>query len=172
MTPRRGRPALRTTSLKVLGKGVTGHAQQWPVRSLADTLAALPSTVQERTYARTALLYPFLLLTLSAFWIVSGLIGWGQQSAAMTVFGPEMPAATGKALVLGGSVTDIVIGAALLVRPFTRPAALGAVLVSLAYLTGSAILAPHLWADPLGPMVKVFPAIALSLTVWTLTEAR
>ena len=166
------RPALRTTSLKVLGKGVTGHAQQWPVRSLADTLAALPSTVQERTYARTALLYPFLLLTLSAFWIVSGLIGWGQQSAAMTVFGPEMPAATGKALVLGGSVTDIVIGAALLVRPFTRPAALGAVLVSLAYLTGSAILAPHLWADPLGPMVKVFPAIALSLTVWTLTEAR
>ena len=51
-------------------------------------------------------------------------------------------------------------------------AALAAVLVSLAYLAGSAILAPHLWADPLGPMVKVFPAIALSLTVWTLTEAR
>lgn len=166
------RPALRTTSLKVLGKGVIGDAAPWPVRNLSDTLSALPSTVQERTYARTALLYPFLLLILSAFWIVSGIIGWVQQSAAMAVFGPDMPPATAKAFVLGGAVTDIAIGAALLLRPLTRPAALAAVLVSLAYLAGSAVLAPHLWADPLGPMVKVFPAIALSLTVWTLTEAR
>lgn len=166
------RPALRTTSLKVLGRGVTGNAEQWPVRNLPDTLSALPSTVQERTYARTALLYPFLLLILSIFWIVSGVIGWAQQSAAMAVFGPDMPAAFAKAFVLGGGVADIAIGAALLIRPLTRPAALAAVLVSLAYLAGSAILAPHLWADPLGPMVKVFPAIALSLMVWTLTEAR
>lgn len=166
------RPALRTTSLKVLGKGVTGNAASWPVRNLTDTLSALPSTVQERTFARTALFYPFLLLILSAFWIASGLIGWVQQSAAMGVFGPDMPSGFAKAFVLGGSVADIVIGAALLIRPLTRPAALAAVLVSLAYLAGSAFLAPHLWADPLGPMIKVFPAIALSLTVWTLTEAR
>ncbi|MEZ5987399.1 MAG: SDR family oxidoreductase [Hyphomonas sp.] len=166
------RPALRTTSLRVLGKGVTGNAQQWPVRNLANTLSALPSTVQERTYARMALLYPFLLIVLSGFWLVSGLIGWWQQAAAMAVFGPEVPAPLAKGFVLGGAVADIAIGAALLVRPFTRPAALAAVLVSLAYLAGSAMLASHLWVDPLGPMVKVFPAIALSLTVWTLTEAR
>lgn len=166
------RPALRTTSLKVLGKGVTGNAEQWPVRNLSDTLSALPSTVQERTYARTALLYPFLLFILSAFWIVSGVIGWTQQSSAMAVFGPAMPAALAKVFVLGGGVADIAIGAALLIRPLTRAAALAAVFVSLAYLAGGAVLAPHLWADPLGPMVKVFPAIALTLTVWTLTEAR
>jgi len=166
------RPALRTTSLKVLGKGVTGNAEQWPVRGLADTLRALPSTVQERTYARTALLYPFLLLILSAFWLTSGIIGWVQQSAAMAVFGDDMPVALAKVFVLGGSVADIAIGAALLFRPLTRPAALASVLVSLGYLIGSAVFAPHLWADPLGPMVKVFPAIALGLTVWTLTESR
>jgi uncharacterized protein YbjT (DUF2867 family) len=166
------RPALRTTSLRVLGKGVTGNAATWPVRGLAESLQALPSTVQERTYARMALLYPFLLLVLSGFWIVSGLIGWWQQAAAMAVFGPEVPAPLAKGFVLGGAVADIAIGAALLVRPFTRPAALAAVLVSLAYLAGSAMLVPHLWADPLGPMVKVFPAIGLALTVWMLTEAR
>ena len=166
------RPALRTTSLRVLGKGVTGNAATWPVRGLAESLQALPSTVQERTYARMALLYPFLLLVLSGFWIVSGLIGWWQQAAAMAVFGPEVPAPLAKGFVLGGAVADIAIGAALLVRPFTRPAALAAVLVSLAYLAGSAMLVPHLWADPLGPMIKVFPAIGLSLTVWMLTEAR
>jgi hypothetical protein len=77
-----------------------------------------------------------------------------------------------KGFVLGGAVADIAIGVALLVRPFTRPAALAAVLVSLAYLAGSAMLVPHLWADPLGPMIKVFPAIGLALTVWMLTEAR
>ena len=158
--------------MKVLGKGVTGNAEQWPVRNLSDTLSALPSTVQERTYARTALLYPFLLFILSAFWIVSGVIGWTQQSSAMAVFGPAMPAALAKVFVLGGGVADIAIGAALLIRPLTRAAALAAVFVSLAYLAGVAVLAPHLWADPLGPMVKVFPAIALTLTVWTLTEAR
>ena len=166
------RPALRTTSLKVLGRGVTGNAGSWPVRGLAETLRALPSTVQERTYARTALLYPFLLLILSAFWIASGLIGWVRQEAAMAVFGHEMPQSLAKAFVLGGSVADVVIGAALLLRPLTRPAALASVLLSLAYLVGSAVFAPHLWADPLGPMVKVFPAMALGLTVWTLTEAR
>jgi len=67
---------------------------------------------------------------------------------------------------------DVAIGAALLFRPLTRPAALAAILVSLAYLVGSAIFAPHLWTDPLGPMVKVFPAIGLALTVWGLTESR
>ena len=166
------RPALRTTSLRVLSKGVTGNADGWPVRGLAETLRALPSTVQERTYARMALAYPFLLLILSAFWIVSGLTGLAQQEAAMAVFGADIPLPLAKGFVLGGAAVDIAIGAGLLVRPLTRPAALAAILASLAYLAGSIFLAPHLWSDPLGPMVKVFPAIALALTVWMLTESR
>jgi len=166
------RPALRATSLRVLAKGVHGDAGSWPVRSLSQTLQDLPSTVQERTYARAALLYPFLLLILSGFWIASGLIGWFQQGVALAVFGAGVPAPAAKAVVLGGALVDVAIGAALLFRPLTRPAALAAILVSLAYLVGSAIFAPHLWADPLGPMVKVFPAIGLALTVWGLTESR
>lgn len=166
------RPALRTTSLRVLANGVRGNASDWPVRSLAQSLRDLPSTVQERTYARAALVYPVLLLTLSAFWLISGLFGWLQQDAAMAVFGEEVPVGLARVFVSGGSIADIAIGAALLLRPFTRPAALVSILVSAAYISGSVVLAPHLWADPLGPMVKVFPAIALGLTVWTLTESR
>jgi hypothetical protein len=83
---------------------VTGNAEQWPVRNLPDALSALPSTVQERTYARTALLYPFLLLILSDFLDrLRRIIGWAQQSAAMAVFGPDMPEAFAKAFVLGGA---------------------------------------------------------------------
>lgn len=166
------RPALRTTSLRVLAKGVSGDGTDWPVRGLAETLRDVPATVQERTYARAALLYPFLLLVLSAFWIVSGLIGWVRQEAAMAVFDDKLPAAATNSVVLGGAVVDIAIGMALLFRPLTRPAALASIAVCLAYLTGAAMLAPQLWADPLGPMVKVFPAMALALIVWGLTESR
>jgi hypothetical protein len=31
---------------------------------------------------------------------------------------------------------------------------------------------PELWADPLGPFVKVFPAMALALAVAALAEER
>ena len=67
---------------------------------------------------------------------------------------------------------DILIGLALLFRPAVRFACLAAVLLSLAYLAGSALVAPQLWADPLGPMVKVFPAIALAVIVAALSEER
>ena len=37
------------------------------------------------------------------------------------------------------------------------------VAVSLAYLAGGTLIAPELWADPLGPLVKVVPAIVLTV---------
>ena len=172
------RPALRTTSLRVLARGVTGNADAWPaatgqsLRMLDDSLAALPSTLQERTYARMALLFPLLLIVLSGFWIASGLIGFWRQDAAAELLAGSLPPAAAKASVLGGSAADLAIGLGLLVRPLTRPAAIAAILLSLCYLGGSIFFAPHLWADPLGPMVKAIPAMALALAVWAMAEAR
>ncbi len=85
------RPALRTTALRVLKTGVTGDAAAWPAltgqspRPLAQSLQDLPSTLQERTYARIALVYPVLLLVLSGFWIASGIVGALQLDAAAEV---------------------------------------------------------------------------------------
>ena len=36
---------------------------------------------------------------------------------------------------------------------------------SLAYLIGSLIVAPDLWADPLSPMFKVLPGMTLAAMV-------
>lgn len=172
------RPALRTASLKVLGGGIAGDAARWPgltgqkVRSLAESLLALPSTVQERVYARTALLFPLLLATLSLFWIVSGVIGWLERSEAAALLDGALPEGLAPVLVAAGSLADVLIGIGLLLRPVTRAAALAGIGLSLAYLASGAALTPHLWMDPLGPMVKVFPAMALSLTVWALAEVR
>ena len=43
-------------------------------------------------------------------------------------------------------------------------------ILSLGYLGDSLLLAPDLWADPLGPMVKVLPGIVLALWVCLFLE--
>ena len=172
------RPALRTTSLRVLARGVRGDAMAWPaltglpVRTLEQSFRALPSTLQERTYARMALLFPLMLLTLSVFWIASGVIGLWQNTVATQLLVRSMVPWMAKAFVIGGSLADILIGIGFLLRPLTRAAALAAIALSLAYVLGAVLFAPHLWADPLGPMVKVVPSMVLALAVWAMAEAR
>ena len=74
--------------------------------------------------------------------------------------------------VFGGAVADILLGGAILWRPWTRHAALGMLGLSCGYLIGSLVVAPDLWADPLGPMVKVLPGMTLASVVWLLMEER
>lgn len=172
------RSALRSTALDVLTQGVEADAKAWPalsgssLKTLDQTLDALPSTLQERIFARAMLALPVLLLTLSGFWIVSGLIGFANSAAAVAVLNGVLPDGLAKAFVALGSIADVAIGVALLIRPWARRACLASIALATSYLAASAIMTPHLWADPLGPMIKVFPAIALSLIVAALLEDR
>lgn len=172
------RSSLRTTSLRVLAADVLGDTQAWPaltgqrLRTLDETLHDLPSTLQERIHARAMFWFPFLLLTLSLFWIASGLIGIWRLDAATALLQGALPGPLAKGAVLTGSVLDILIGVGLLFRPTVRLACLAAILLSLAYMAGAALFVPHLWSDPLGPIVKVIPAIALAIVVSALAEER
>lgn len=172
------RSPLRTTALRVLAHDVAGDASAWEavrgraLKSLDETLGALPATLQERISAQAGLVFPALVLTLSAFWIASGVIGFWQADAAARVLDGAVTPSRAITLVFFGSVLDTCIGAALLVRRFTRAAALASIVVSLGYLASGTWLTPHLWADPLGPFVKVFPAMALALAVAALAEER
>jgi len=51
-------------------------------------------------------------------------------------------------------------------------AALAAVMLSALYLAIGSVVTPELWADPLGPFVKVIPGIALALVVLALAAER
>lgn len=172
------RSALRSTSVSVLERGVTGDASNWeaisgrPPKSLEQTLRDMPSTVQERVYARSMLAFPVLLILLSLFWIVSGVIGLIEHDRAVSVIQGTMPDTLAHLFVRSGSIIDILVGAAMLFRPTTRLACFASILVSIGYLTGAAIFTPELWSDPLGPMIKVFPAIGLALVVAALTQER
>ena len=172
------RSPIRTTALKALEDDVTGDPEPWraatgaALKSLPQTLASLPSTLQERLFARAQLVFPFLVLILAVFWLTSGIIGLWQSQAAVIVLGDALPPTAAWGAVIGGGIADLLIGAAFLFRRWLRPACFAAIAVSIGYLLGGTILTPHLWADPLGVFVKVFPGIGLALAVAALAEER
>lgn len=173
------RSPLRSTALKVLSEGISGNPTAWsktggaPCRTLGETLAAMPATAQERWFARAYLLVPVIVGTLAVFWISSGLIGLARFDTATEILTQRgFAALPASFFVAAGAIADIVLGAGILVRRFARPAALGMVAVSFCYLAGATLFAADLWADPLGPMLKVLPGLVLALVAAALLEER
>ena len=172
------RPALRSTALAVLRADVVGDPAPWAdltgqrFSTLPETLARLPSTLQERVFARWQLFLPLAVVALAGFWIVSGLVAMVDPNAAVAVLPPDMPPALAMSLVLGGSVVDIVLGCALLFRPAFRAGCWAGVAVCAVYLLLGTGLTPALWGDPLGPFVKIVPVALLMALVASLAERR
>jgi uncharacterized protein YbjT (DUF2867 family) len=173
------RSPLRTTALRALRDGIRGDPAPWDAvggrlcKPLDETLALMPATRQERLFARVYLALPLAIGTLALFWCLSGLIALVDPGRAMAVLaGSSAPAWASAGMVVGGALADIFLGLAILWRPWTKRAALGMIGLSCAYLGGSFLTAPGLWADPLGPMLKVFPGMMLAAMVWLLMEDR
>ncbi len=169
------RSPLRTSALVSLESGVIADPSAWaaaggrPCRGLDDTLRRLPATVQERTFARLYLLLPLMIGVLAAFWLLLGVVALWQNAAAQAVLTDRgMEATAARAMVFGGAVVDVVLGVVVLWRRWMRAACFAMIVVSLAYLVGATLWAPDLWADPLGTLIKVLPAMTLALmaTVW------
>lgn len=173
------RSPLRTTAIKALEAGIRGDPGTWenagghPCRSLDETLALLPATRQERLFSRAYLALPLAIGTLALFWSLSGLLTIldlpGAQQILTDRNGPHWVVGP---TVLGGAGADILLGVGILWRPWARRAALGMIGLYSAYLIGSLAVAPDLWMERLGPMVKVFPGMALAALVWLMLEDR
>lgn len=163
------RSPLRTTALRSLESGVVGDASAWqraggrPCRSLDDTLRQIPSTVQERWFAHLFLLFPLVIGVLSVFWLVSGGIALLrlEVTAELLIERTVQPWLAWSA-ALGGAMLDLVLGGMVLYRRWARTACYAMIVTSFVYLVASLLIAPELWLDPLGPMVKVLPSIVLA----------
>jgi uncharacterized protein YbjT (DUF2867 family) len=173
------RAPLRSTAMIELAAGIRGDPAPWravtgtSLSPLKLTLARLPSTVQERWFARTFILKPVAICILSVFWIATGLVAISHlQTAARTLTDHGIPTNAALALVLAGSLTDIGLGCALLVRTWCVRAAQGMILLTLAYLVGGTLIAPGLWGDPLGPLLKAVPILALCLVPLAVADDR
>ena len=57
------------------------------------------------------------------------------------------------------------LGLAVVWRASVAWAAKGMIAVTLLYLLAATMVAPDLWLDPLGPLVKAIPAMVLALVV-------
>jgi hypothetical protein len=129
----------------------------------------------DRLHARSAFAVPLLQVTLAAFWILTGLLTLMPQSLASAtslVSAAGLAPGLAKVLVASASVADMVVGAAFLLPRLVRPAGVVQLILSTVYLIGLSVVAPELWTDHFGPLLKVVPMMAATLVVMAFQEKR
>ncbi len=172
------RSPLRTTALRVMSEDVLGNPQAWRIetgarlKNLDEILAGLPATAQERIFGRVQLLYPVMIMALSIFFVASGFIALANLDAAKAVLAGRVSENLARIMAAGGAGLDIFLGLAILFRPATRMAALAMAGLSGVYLVTGSVLTPELWADPLGPLLKIAPVFMLSAAAALFTVER
>jgi hypothetical protein len=170
---------MRTTARREMVRGAVGDPKQWtqltgivPI-DLEQALVAEPASVQERWFARMYFLKPVVFTVLSSFWILTGLISLGpgywigkslmEEGGAGALAGPS---------VIAGALADIAIGIGIGLRRYARLGLYAALGISLFYAAAGTVLVPRLWEDPLGPMLKIWPIMALHLVALAILEDR
>ncbi|MEX0308499.1 MAG: SDR family oxidoreductase [Ruegeria sp.] len=173
------RSPLRSTAMTIMTQGVTGDPEPYrraAGRSLAgldDIYKGLKSGREHRLAARMSLLMPIVIGVLSLFWLLSGLFGLtGISHAAEILTNKGWNAGTARASVVFWSLVDIALGLAILWRPWAARVCLAQAVVAALYLFAATLVVPELWLDPLGPLVKILPALMLSLIARPMLESR
>lgn len=173
------RPPMRSTARLEIARGAVGDASAWTritgitPRSLADTLAREPASVQERWFAALYFMKAVLFIVLPLFWIATGLISIGPAYEAGTALMREGGAgALAAPIVLAGAVADILIGLAIAFRRTSGVGLYAALTITLFYLAAGTLSLPRLWADPLGPLLKAVPIMVLNLIAIAILEDR
>jgi hypothetical protein len=174
------RPPLGAVAQRELRRGAVGDPQRWQEivgiepRALADALAREPASVQERWFAKLYFLKAVVFAVLAAFWIATGVIslGPGWQEGLSYLREGGVPEAWARAGVIAGALADIAIGVGIAVRRAARKALYAALAISVFYMFAGTIVLPRLWLDPVGPMLKIWPILALILVALAIVEDR
>jgi uncharacterized protein YbjT (DUF2867 family) len=174
------RSPVRTTARMELQRGAVGDNAAWRLatgiapQALADALASEPASVQETWFSRLYLLKPLVLIVLSLFWIATGLIalGPGWSDAIELIEEAGVAEAAAPVAAIAGVMADLAIGAAIAFRRTARPALYIALALSLVYALSATLLLPRLWNDPLGPLLKLVPIVALNVVALATLEDR
>ncbi|MCK1639953.1 SDR family oxidoreductase [Bradyrhizobium sp. 157] len=173
------RPPVRSTAEREMVRGAVGNLEDMQrlglqPKSLPEFFAAEPASVQERWFAGMYLVKPAIFIVLSLFWLSTAFVslgpGWGYGMGLMGEGGVEGTAAA--LTVIAGALADLVIGLAIAYRPTSRYGLYAAIAISFAYAIIGTILVPRLWADPLGPMLKIWPIIVLHFAALAVLEDR
>jgi uncharacterized protein YbjT (DUF2867 family) len=174
------RPPVRTTARQEIAHGATGDATEWRrltgivPSDMEAALAREPASVQERWFAGLYILKPLVFAVFGLFWIATGVIslgpGWENGMSLMREGG--VSERIGALTVIAGASADILIGLAILYRPAARYGLLAALTISIVYVIVGTLLVPRLWAEPLGPMLKIWPIMVLNLVALAIRTDR
>jgi uncharacterized protein YbjT (DUF2867 family) len=173
------RPPVRSTAEREIARGAAGSLENMqrlglqPL-SLSEFFASEPASVQERWFARMYLLKPVTYIVLCLFWTSTACVslgpGWDYGVGLMREGGVEGTAAA--LTVVAGALADLIIGLAIAYRPSSRYGLYAAIAISFSYAIIGTLLVPRLWADPLGPMLKIWPIIVLHFVALAILEDR
>jgi uncharacterized protein YbjT (DUF2867 family) len=172
------RPSLRSTTRRELMRGAVGNPAPWmrltgiEPCALSAALAAEPTSVQERWFAQLFFAKPLTLGVLSVYWLATGLVALGPGSEDAVGLIQEAGLSIAAPLAAAGAIADIAIGIGIAIRRTARPALWAALALSVAYVAVATLLLPGLWADPLGPLVKVLPIMILNLVALAVLDDR
>ena len=172
-------PPMRTTAMAELRRGVTGDPAGWMaatgiVPTTIGQITGRPAAIQDKWFARLFLLKPLVIASLVLFWFVSGFIALviSYDAAAGILRTHNFPAALIAPITILTSLMDMSIGVLIAFRRTCGYGLVAGILASLGYMTGSAILTPDLWIEPLGALVKTGPAILLMLVALLTLDGR
>lgn len=172
--------AARTTSLTQMLYDRIVDAEPFtriagPVKTFAETLQTAPATMQDRLHARAYFAVPFLQVALAMFWILSGLIALGPSTtllAGTILAHMGVDPALAQPLVGLGAAIDVAAGVLFLVPGWVRRAGALQLAISAVYLVGLSVVAPALWFDPFGALLKIVPLMGATLVVMAFQEKR
>ncbi|GHC44563.1 SDR family oxidoreductase [Neogemmobacter tilapiae] len=168
---------LSATSVAQLEKGLLAdptpllaHIRHRPA-AVSQFLFRRPPGTQDLWHARLYLQKPLVRLTLALLWLISGLQGLFTPGSAFLPLLP-LPETLGLILARAGGLVDLALAAALLGNWRPVPVALAQLIMVAGYTLGLSILAPTLWLDPFGALLKNLPILTLILVHLSLIRER
>jgi uncharacterized protein YbjT (DUF2867 family) len=173
------RPPIRSTARREIVRGAMADHREWSrltgvePTGLSAALAAEPASVQERWFARLYFLKPLAIGTFALFWLMTGFVSLGPgYERAVAIMRSTDAAAIAELSTVAGALTDLAVGCMILWRRTAKLGLIFAFLVSLFYVAAGTLLQPELWADPLGPMMKIWPILVLNLVCLAMLDER
>jgi uncharacterized protein YbjT (DUF2867 family) len=173
-----GAGPIRSSSLQQMAYGNAGDGAAFAAaigfapRSMDQAFQLGPAYVQDRWHARLWFLKPILGAVLGLMWLASGLLGLLRppHDILTSLAGFGIPAVF--AAILGAclSLADLAIAGLMLSGRGDRRLAIIQFLLVAGYSIALTVVAPQLWLDPLGPLLKNLPILVAILTWAALLE--
>lgn len=171
---------INSTAIAQFEARLTGDAEGFKAatgiqsRGLSEALRERPSETQDLWHARLYLLRPLIRLALAILWFVSGMLGWFADPASYAHLLAPITEDLVMVQVLGKmmSLADFAIAGTLIVGWRLKQMAIVQALIVLGYTLGLSLLAPSLWTDLMGGLLKNIPVLTLLGVQRILEEER